>query len=154
MKKIIVTLLLPGLWMGLSACATQAEKQVDAQAAEQSAIQSPNQAAYSGRFAVRVSEKLSGDQKVKFLEIMDQTQAKVNDIRAQEGQLKAAMFQSLSEGNFNDSEMNVFKKKLKKLEGQKLDLMFSSLDDVRKLLKGNPEIAPDLKDFYRAHLDR
>lgn len=144
MKKLFWTLTTVGLLTGLFGCASTAEKQVQKEVAEQKAIETPAQAAASGRFAIRFSDKLSETQKTQFLNLMSRVQDQMTVLRTQEGQLKAALFQSLADGRYNQSEISVFKSKLKKLENKKLDIMFASLDEVRGILGKSPD--PD-RDF-------
>lgn len=147
MNKTI--LLLPALT--LMACATPAEKVVDHKVEEQAAIESPNQAAHAGRFAIRASDKLTEEQKTKFLNLMNKTESQVNEIRMKEGQLKAALFQDLAEGKYNQREIQIVKNRLRKLEIQKLELMFDSIEEIRVLLGGISDVDSEVMNYYRSN---
>ncbi|MGE4133002.1 MAG: hypothetical protein AB7F86_15275 [Bdellovibrionales bacterium] len=148
MKRAI---LLSSIILGAAGCATTAEKNVENAAHAQVGTESPTHAAASGRQAIMHSDKLTSEQKTKFLDLMDKTQAETKWIKEQEGRLKAALFEDLTAGKYEAKEISAYKSKLKGLEQKKLDLMFSSLDKVRSIL-GKDEVDPNLFNYYRESL--
>lgn len=127
-------------------CSHTVEKKVKDDIAAQTET-SPNQAVNSGREAIVTSNQLSIEQKEKLLDLMDQTRQKIRSIRRNESQTKASLFKYIASGKFEDLEIRVYQKKLTDLENQKMDLMFSNIQVVRKIL-GNQMIQhPDLMDL-------
>jgi hypothetical protein len=152
MKMILIYLFLAG--GTLLGCASAAEKRVDQEVAQQSYVESTQQAASGGRFAIRFSDKLTEPQKIKFLDVMNKTEMQVESIKSQEGKLKSALFQSLAEGRYDRNEMAVYKKRLRKLENQKFDLMLDSLDQVQGILGKDRDanLNMELMDMFRTEM--
>jgi Spy/CpxP family protein refolding chaperone len=153
--QVISSLSLMALLVGC-ATPTAAEKQVQQNVSEQKSIESTAQAAGSGRFAIHQSTKLTEDQKIRLLALMDRAELNIADIRKKEGQLKAALFQELAEGHYDRKEIAVYKSKLKKLEAEKMDLMFSNLEESRKILGPTQphDLDQEMLEFYRAGMER
>jgi hypothetical protein len=140
----------------LIGCASSMQKQVQQEAAVQTDVHSNHDAVDSGRNAILNSTKLNQQQKDQFLQVMAHTEDEMTDIRAQEGKLKAALFQSLSQGEYNPFKISVYQSKLKKLENKKLDLMFASLKKVRHILGKDPQFNQEeyLFDFNMFEMSR
>ncbi|PWU21957.1 MAG: hypothetical protein C5B49_01805 [Bdellovibrio sp.] len=133
MKRALILATIPVVL----ACASEekkAEQRVENEQNMQIGVSSPKQAANVGRLAIERSEKLTPAQKEKFIAILNKTQTETLAIKEQEGQLKSALFQDLASAKYDDQMVRVYKSKLQDLEKKKLDLMFSSLDQVRDLL--------------------
>lgn len=153
MKVILIYLsLISGALLG---CSSAAEKKVDQDVAQQSYVESTPQAASAGRFAVRFSDKLTEPQKIKFLDVMNKTEAQVESIKSQEGKLKASLFQSLAEGRYDKKEIAVYKKRLRKLENEKFDLMLDSLNQVQGIIGKDRDanLNMELMDMYRTEMN-
>lgn len=143
------------LWivmLALSACVNTAEKKVEQDIVAQGNVESPARAVKHGRVEMLESDKLTEEQKTKFINLFEQTENDLSKIRKEEGPLKAALFQTLSKGSYDPKEMSVYFYKMKKLEDQKMELMFSSLIRAGRILKENshPEVSVELSDYYQS----
>ncbi len=140
----------------ISGCASTSEKKVSQEVSDQKQIESPNQAVASGRFAIKQSTRLTELEKTRFFEVMDRTQASVAEIKKKEGQLMAALFQSLAERKYDPREIHVYRTKLRKLEDEKLNLMFTSLEEIRHLFgkEQQENLDRELLQYYRAAIDK
>lgn len=153
MKNILHLWILASMIL-LSACAHQAEKVVDKKAAAQGAVESPAEATRMGRQKILESNKLTDEQKMKLLDLFDKTDVQLAEIKEKQGPLKASLFQSLSEGQYDPKELTVYFQKIRKYENQKMDLMFSSLLEAGGILNKNrdPEIPLELMKYYGSAL--
>jgi Spy/CpxP family protein refolding chaperone len=147
MKQTKLTFLAIGL-LALAGCASTAEKNVNAEVKQQEGIHTTAQAATTGRMEIMASDKLTKEQKDKFMELMGKTQAKTVSLREESAKLKAALFEQLTQAKYDHKEISVYKSKIQKVEKQKMDLMFNSLDEVRKILGASAK-DPDVLKMYR-----
>lgn len=114
----------------------------------QMGVQSPAEAQVGARFDIMGSPHLTLEQKNQFMRVMNETQSQVTVIKQKEGELKAELFKSLASGQYDRKAMNRFKKNLRKLEDEKMNLMFSSLDQVKVILGDKIKDSPDLFDQF------
>lgn len=149
MKNKVIKLIL--ILFVVQACQSSAEKSVERSAELQGPVESPVQAMERGRLQILSSEKLTHEQKIKFLDLIDKTDVDLSEIKKKEGPLKAALFQSFAEGKHDPKELALYFYNIKKLETQKLDLMFSSLVDAGEILDQdrNPEIPLEIMEYYQ-----
>jgi len=132
MKKML--LVLP---LFVAACANSPKQEQAAQPTTPASGPKPesmSEATANGRWDIMSSPHLTLEQKTKIMQLMNQTQEKVASLRQTQSDLKAALFRSLSEGKYDKKKMNSFKRQMKKIEGEKMDLMFSNLDQIRLIL--------------------
>jgi Spy/CpxP family protein refolding chaperone len=148
MKKIFFTLLLSSLALG---CASSAEKEVETQVSQEKPATAPGEVAGRGRDAIMNSKSLNEEQKKKIVDLMAKVQVENNTLKEETTKLKMTLFKSIAEGGYKAEQVNVMKSKLQKLENKKMDLMFSSLDQVKDIL-GVPDKnkQQDYSDIYRA----
>lgn len=132
MKYILSSVAIFSLAMG---CASQkAKTEVDRKVSEESVTMTPGETAAKGRDAILQSKYLTEAQKTKILGIMTNTQVKSVALREETARLKAVLFETLGEKNYKADQVAVIKSRLKKIENEKMDLMFSSLDQVKEVL--------------------
>lgn len=142
-KKMKLLMLLPVLALGaLVSCTSKTEKRVEKDIAQQN-VSTTAQASDSGRQAIVNSDKLSSEQKQALLLLMGQAQAEMANFRKTEAQIKSSLFKYLASGSFEESEISTYRKKLKDLEDQKMDLMFKNVKETRKILGKEMKFDPD-----------
>lgn len=139
--------------IAMAACSSSpVETKVQADAEQQKDIHTTAQAATTGRLEIMTSSKLTNEQKEKFMNLMGETQKKTLTLREQSAKLKAALFEQLTQGKYDHKEVSVYKSKIQKIESEKMDLMFASLDEVRKIL-GVSLRDPEVMQFYRERME-
>ena len=85
---------------------------------------------------IQKSKHLSEEQKTQLLKLQDRTYAQVFKYTADITKLKKVLFNNFAKKEYNDKKINYIAKKIKKISKDKMDLMFSSLKEARKILKG------------------
>jgi hypothetical protein len=115
--------------------------------------QNPSEAQVGARFDIMGSPNLTIEQKNKFIQVMNETQTQVTSIKQREGDIKAHLFRSLATGKYDRKTVDSAKKQLRKLEDEKMNLMFLSLDRVREILGEKVPVTPDMiEEFQRRML--
>lgn len=137
--NILTTALITVLLMG---CATSAKNKADQQISQQPTAVTPAQAAADGRTAIMNSQNLTEEQRMKILSVIDTTTIKLEDIKMQQGQVLAALMNSLAKGEYVDAEMNQYKSKLQKLENKKMDIMFANFKQMKSIIGPKREADP------------
>ena len=66
-------------------------------------------------------------------------------IRQEIGQAKATLFELMVNKNSSKKEIAVLRQKIVSLDKERLNMMFSSLDEVQKIISNKPEAV----DYYR-----
>lgn len=137
----------------LGGCATQAkkEKEMDQKVTQEVSVGLPGEAAAGGIDAIENSQSLTTAQKEKIRALMKSTQAEVQNLRIETNKLKATLFKSFANGTYAAEDVSILKKRLTKLEEKKMDAMFSSLDQVQKILGYSPRkpIDFEIHNLYR-----
>lgn len=151
MKNILFVILMAGLF----SCSHSTENKINNDIAKQPDVTS-RQAVDAGREAIALSKNLTFEQKEKMLTLMEDTRTQVESIRQNESQVKSSLFKYIATGEFGDREIRVYRKKLIDFENQKLNVMFSSLKETRKILGKDIQLNPDIPgilDFQGIHVD-
>lgn len=127
-------------------CGSLTEKKI-----EQDIVQQPEttttEAVASGREAIFKSSNLSAEQKTKMLSLMNKTRSEMAVIQRNEAQAKSSLFKYLAAGKYENREISTYRSKLKKLENQKMNLMFSNLKYTREILGKGTVFDPEWIDF-------
>lgn len=82
---------------------------------------------------------LNLEQKQKLATIYTKVYAESMAIRTEIGQSKSLLFKMLATQNFKSSELNQLKNKITALDQKRLNIMFTALDDVQKVVGYGPE---------------
>lgn len=156
MKNTIISLAAALIMTALmSACASQeVKKEVTNKADQETATLVPGEIAEKGRKAIMESKSLSADQKEKMMTLMNNTHAEILNIKQETGKLKAVLFKDLMAGQSTNAEVKEIKKRITKLEQQKMNLMFSSLDEAQKIIGKSSASSEEMQEIMRLHYDR
>ncbi len=136
----------------LSACSSSPKHETTQQEPPSARVESTSEAAQIGRFDIMTSPDLTAEQKTRFMKVMNETQTKVAIIKKEESDVKVLLFRSLAKGQYNRHEVNRYKTQLKKLEDKKMNLMFTSLDQVKDILESAQKHNPDFFDQFRSRM--
>ena len=115
-------------------CQTAAQKNVDTKVANESGTYTEKDMSKKVKDIFSNNEKLSQKQRTDLLVLHSKTTAEVQKIRFEMGKLKGVFLKNLIANETNDSELNIVKKKLVKLNDQKMDVMFDSMSSAKKIL--------------------
>jgi Spy/CpxP family protein refolding chaperone len=148
LKNLAMLLLLTGLMVG---CATAANKEVDKKVAGEQSSSAPDAIIQSGHEAIMNSKNLTDEQKQKIVGIMARVRAENLALKEESTKLKIAFFQTLGEKDYKADQVAVIKRRLQKLQNKKMDLMFSSLEEVQGVLGVKSEKdRRDMDQIFRA----
>lgn len=148
----IVFLLLPILLLGCSSQSKMESMPMKPMHCEDNSSGAMAQAAMAGRMDIMTSSGLTEDQKSQFMQVMNDTHEKVRKIKQKEGEIKAGLFRSLAEGVYDKHLVKTSKAELQKLEKEKMNLMYSSLDRVKLILGDNKKLDPEIFRGFHDHL--
>lgn len=151
----IALLLLPIIFLGCAGKNTTTGPVVGKAVDSPQSISCPNdkagptaQAVMAGRLDILTSAGLTEEQKMQFMSLMNDTHLKVAKIKQKEGEIKSTLFRSLAEGIYNQKLAESSKLELRKLEKEKMRIMFSSLDKARSILGTSIRLDPDIFRGY------
>ena len=131
MKKIVLVILLIGL---MTACASKTEKNVNEKVAKEPGVYTSTGVVERSHQIINESASLSMKQKKELLTLHEKTRGEMAKIRFQMGKLKGLFFKTLIRFGPDHKEINILKKKMAKLHGQKLDVMLESLEEAKGIL--------------------
>ena len=133
MKKLVSFALLPLILT--AGCATKAiNKQIDADIQQQPPIKSPSELSQNIDAIINQAQNLTSEQKSKLIQIHEANKAKLQALNQQSLELRELLVKSITDPNYKDNQVNGVKKRLKKVEQQKLAMIFSSIDDANVIL--------------------
>jgi hypothetical protein len=146
-----------GFWvvlLALGACSTDSkkEREIDRGIAQESPTLDVHESVESASKIIQNSKKLTEAQKVKMLALVQRTHVDLDALRSSGSQIKSAMFKSLAGGTFLPMDIGILKLRLRENENKKIDVVFSSLFEVREILGYDPQPAPldfELHNLYR-----
>ena len=137
MKLKLTTLIIA---MGfMTACTSTTEKDVNEKVAKEPGVYTTGGVAERSHNIINQSAKLTMKQKQQLLTLHEKTRGEMAKIRFQMGKLKGTFFKTLIDYGPRNKEINILKKKMAKLHGQKLNVMLDSLEEAKSILG-------DLKD--------
>lgn len=131
----ISSLYLLAVLLGLSACSTtQTEKAVDSEVAKQPVRSMHGEVAAKGYDAILKSPQLTEEQKNKFLALHKSMIASTFKIQTEMSKLKGVLFETLTTTPYDAKKAEVLKKRIVKLNNEKMDSMFLAFEEVKRIL--------------------
>lgn len=146
-KQIIAIVLVSTL----SGCAAQklAESKVDKEIKEV-IVQENTGAAQSARDFIMKSDKFSQNQKEKLLALQEKNHAQTLALKEEIEKTKMVLMQTVLDPKMNETEFAILKKKITKLEKQKLEAGFKTISEARSIIE--PKKNLENKEHYKAFL--
>ena len=102
-----------------------------------------------GHDAFMKAPGLSEAQKIKLSEIMKNAFSEAQKIKVAIANQKVDLFEAITNPSVKNSQVNKIKKSIVELDKKRLALMFSSLEDVQKIIGKNPETGLYLRNIMR-----
>ncbi|MGZ3708810.1 MAG: hypothetical protein ACXVBC_07865 [Bdellovibrionota bacterium] len=145
MKSILV--------IGLSAVAASCahgklERQLDQKLAEAPTVTGSSELGELARQRIEESRSLDSEKKAKLLELQKVTGAQNRALRDESLKLRALLIEDVTQAGDQTAEVDLIKARLKKLENQRLALIFSAVDQANTILGHMSE-----RDRYRTLRD-
>lgn len=117
-----------------SGCASQKVNQdIDTRLKDIPDIGSFQDLAKSARKEIKDSD-LSADKKARLLQIQRTTEDRSNELRQQSFKLRALLIQDLSSNHYDQDEVDAIKVRLKKIQDQRLQLIYTAVDQTSSVL--------------------
>jgi hypothetical protein len=140
MKSLSPKLALIGFVFIFSGCATSAKTGADLDARLQAMpdIGSYEELGKSARKEIKDSG-LPADKKAQLLQVQRTTQDKSMELRSQSFKLRALLIQDLSSKSYDADELKAIEQRLKKVEDQRLRLIYSAADQANAILGHDKE---------------
>lgn len=130
-------LLVTATTLSLSACMAVDKKtraEVDQKVSEEAPPRMRGEMRERGFEAWANSSGMSEIQKSKMIDIQLVTERESSRIRDEINKSRSALFKELATGNYDERMINGFKRKIVKLDHDRLDLMFKALAKARSVL--------------------
>jgi hypothetical protein len=130
-------LILVTVIVAVSGCATSNSKKIDQDldARLQSAPTASNYEEFGKNARKQIKESgASNEQKAKLLQLQRDTQDKSIQLRDQSYKLRSLLIQDLAAKNYDLDEVEAIKDRLKKIEDQRLQLIYTAVDQASAIL--------------------
>lgn len=149
------TMLLPLtilLTVSLAGCAGQhkAEKHIE-QEMKAVKVEEKSTPGMTARESIANSTELSADQKAKLLALQEKTSAKINELKLEIEKAKFVLVQTALEPKMDRREYRTLKKKIAKLEKEKMDVGFKAIDQARDII--DPSATNKARTFNKAFIN-
>lgn len=155
MKRSIALLVSMFLVASLSSCAHRkaVEQKVDKNISEV-VIEKNETVGDAMRDMVNKSDKLTDDQKKNLLALQEKTHAQNVSLREELEKTKVVLMQTVLEPKMNQKEYSLLRKKINKLEKQRLENGFKAINEIRNIIapKKNVESREIYKNLINSHL--
>lgn len=142
MTRSFRILMVTATMLSFSACMGVDKKtraEVDQKVAEEKAPQSRGEMSERGFTAWASSSGMNENQKREMTDIQISAERESVRIRDEINKSKSAMFKELATGNYDDRMIDGFKRKIVKLDHERLELMFKALAKARNVLGRSKE---------------
>jgi hypothetical protein len=155
MEKIIKILILFLLVSSLvSSCATQKKLEIEVEKEiQQSTVVSRSDVTTNAREYILNSKTLSEQQKQSLIMLQDKTEAETKTMIEEKNKAQLVLVKTILEPTVNEREVYILRKKIKKLDKQRMDLDEKSFTEARKIIDPLKEIR-DREFLYNSFIWR
>ena len=134
----------------LASCAThKAEKKVETEI-KAVVIEKNVTVAQTAREFILKSDKLDEAKKKQLLELQDKTLAKGNALKEELEKTRMVLVQTVLAPKMSNKEFSILKKKIAKLEKERMENGFKAMTEARNII--DPKKNIENQEFYRAYL--
>lgn len=127
-------LLLTLACLAAAGCASSTNKALDQKLSEQPAPANRREVLSKADQRIADSKDLSEDQRKRLTILRDQVTSQIDDINKQSLKLRSVLVEEILSPNYDLDEVNLIKRRLKKLEDKRLSLMFDGVDQANTIL--------------------
>ena len=143
------------LTLSISACAGSASKALDERMARVPIPASRQEVAQKADQLVSARVDLSEDQKKRLAILRSQITARTDEINRQSLKLRSVLIEDLLSPNYSIEEINLIKRRLQKLENDRLSLLFDGVDHATAILgRQAPEHREVMQELLRQRAGR
>lgn len=152
MKTRIILVLL-GLALSLTGCASKREKNEISRKVQSSSVTDPVALGASIQQAIQSSEHLSPEQKTKLEEIIAANKEEVMKLSQESYKFRSVLIEELLQETIVQKRINIIKKDIETIEKKKLKSTFDTIQKISEVVHHNPDknaFAEPLKNFERS----
>ncbi|MGZ3650201.1 MAG: hypothetical protein ACXVB9_20535 [Bdellovibrionota bacterium] len=132
-QKRRALMILAFAFAALSAC-SGTQKAIDTKVAQETAVKNNADLRSEADRMIENDAALNADQKQRLTALRTSISAQTSDIAKQELRLRSVLVEELLSPNYSIDEVALIKKRLKKLEKQRLSLLFNGVDQANAIL--------------------
>lgn len=125
---------------------TSVDKNVDQKEAASPPVESRTDLNKEARLFIEKAKGISEDQRQKLLTLRHATRSSIGQLQEESLKLRSLLIQEILTSQYNSSEVDVIKSRLKKVEERRLTVMFDAVDKANKII-GRTRIEND-KEMY------
>jgi PBP1b-binding outer membrane lipoprotein LpoB len=121
--------------LALQGCAhSAAERHVDQEVAQETAVKSRSDIGAEAGALIQTAPGLSDDQRARLSAVRASTHAQLDELGAQSLKLRALLVKDLISTDYNEDEVELIKKRIKKLENKRLSVIFGAVEQTNSIL--------------------
>lgn len=121
--------------IALQACAhNKTEKQIEAKTAEETHIRNRTDLHNEVHAQIESSSTLTSDQKTKLHALSESTRASVDELTSKSLKLRSVLLKDVIDSKYNAKEVSKIKKDIKRVEAEKLSVIFAAVDQANAIL--------------------
>lgn len=147
MKTTVSLVLLMSLLVG---CASnKAARQEVKEKVSQEQVSGGKEFATKIRSVINSSETLNQDQKQKLHDLLSEVGQKNKALFKESFKLRSVLIQELISGKANSKQVKILKKKIKKMESERLSNGFAAMDKVSDIVSNDPQRDKIMQEFLQ-----
>ena len=145
-KYFLITLFLIAGWT--QSCATSTEKEIDQKVSHQPNNMKRSDLAKEGEDLLQKSADLSEEQKTSLRTLWQKSKAQMDELSKSSLQLRAVLIKDVIATPYDQTEVNVIKKKIADVEQKRLSVFFAGVHETNHIL-GRWGSAMERNNFYQ-----
>jgi hypothetical protein len=130
-KNIFVIAILS---LAIGACASKQDKKLTAKVSEEKSIQSNAELTSQANDTIKNSPNLNDEQKSKLMALRAEMTTQSNALRDESFKLRSVLIKDLISKDEHVNEVKLIKARLRKIEDQRLDVLFGAIDQANIIL--------------------
>ena len=116
-------------------CATRNNEKLDQKMSEESSISSRSDLQAQAENSIKDASNLTTEQKEKLTALRYSVSAQTDEFNRQSIELRSVLLKDLLASDYNAKEVRLIKSRMRKLENQKLSLIFEAADKANVILE-------------------
>lgn len=136
-KLTLTYLIIPTLLLG---CAHSTNKQIDEKISQENQVQRTSDLRAEAAKQLQAAPGLTDSQRENLSSLQSVTSQRLRDLQSEGLKLRSILIKDVLSTNYNAKEVSQLKKRIQKVEGQRLDTLFSAIDNANDILgRSTPE---------------
>lgn len=149
LSKTAFSLALGGLLL-TAGCASKQEKQLQEKLGAETAVKS-NADLRAEADKLLTAPGLTEQQRKQLTDLRADTYNKTSKLHQESLRLRSVLIKDLAAPNYNEREVELIKKKIKKNENERLSVMFDAITAANQILGHHPDAQKIMEDYWFDH---